>query len=92
MKVVERHRSPLSRQVHEGVELELCKAGVVMNSKAEWNGSRLPRIIIEQGEDLTEDIEVGLNRGYNQTMARKRITTTVHGKRRNEDDVDSKRL
>ena len=51
MKVVETHRSPLSRQIHEGVEIETNSAEIVMNSKAEWNQSRLPKIILNQETD-----------------------------------------
>ena len=57
MKVLRSHRTPLSRQVHESVEIDSSKADIVMNSKGEWNGSRLPRIIIEVGEELQEDEE-----------------------------------
>ena len=60
LKVVERHRTPLSRQVHEGVEIELNGAEIILNSKAEWNQSRLPRIVIETGDRLIEDEESGL--------------------------------
>ena len=63
MEVVEGHRKPLDRQVHEGVELELNQADIIMNSKAEWNFSKMPRIMIEMGEDVLEDTESGLVRG-----------------------------
>ena len=65
LTVVKYCRTALQRQIFEAVRIGVrARSGCeVMNSKAEWNGSRLPRIIIEQGEDLTEDIEVGLNRG-----------------------------
>ena len=35
MEIKERHRSPLTRQIHEGVELETNGASVIMNSKSE---------------------------------------------------------
>ena len=35
MKVVEKHQSPMARQIHEGVELETSKAEIIMNSKSE---------------------------------------------------------
>ena len=57
MKVLRSHKTPLSRQVHESVEIDSSKADIVMNSKGEWNGSRIPRIIIEVGEELQEDEE-----------------------------------
>ena len=43
MKVEKIHRTPLVRQVSEGVEIARCQADIVMNSKGEWNGSKLPR-------------------------------------------------
>ena len=55
MKVVERHKSPLSRQIHEGVELEMNSAGIILNSKAEWNHSKISRIRIKVGEETEED-------------------------------------
>ena len=54
MKVVESHRSPMSRQIHEGVEIENNGADIIMNSKSEWNNSKIPRIIIESGEQYRE--------------------------------------
>ena len=60
MKVIEKHKSPLTRQVHEGVEIETNGADIILNSKSEWNGSRLPRIVIECGEELEEDAESGM--------------------------------
>ena len=62
MKVIETHRTPLSRQIHEGVAIETNQADIIMNSKTEWNQSRLPRIMIESGEEVLEDEESGLNR------------------------------
>ena len=55
MKVERSHRTPLGRQVSEGVEINQCKADIIMNSKGEWNGSRLPRMIIERGDKIQLD-------------------------------------
>ena len=52
------NKSPLNRQFHEGVELECNTADIVMNSKTEWNNSKMPRIVIEVGEELEEDVRV----------------------------------
>ena len=57
MGVVEQHRSPLTRQVHEGVALETNGAYIILNSKAEWNSSGMPRIVIEHREVQEEDRE-----------------------------------
>ena len=34
MEVVEKHKSPMARQIHEGVELEASRADIIMNSKS----------------------------------------------------------
>ena len=60
MKLEKSFRKPLSRQIREGVELEMSKASIVMNSKAEWNHSKIPRIVIETGEKITGDKESGM--------------------------------
>ena len=49
MKVLRRHNAPLGRQIHEATEIELSKANVIMNSKGEFNGARVPRVTIEVG-------------------------------------------
>ena len=59
MSVIERHRSPLARQIHEGVELETNGADFILNSKSERNYSRIPRIVIEEGDEQTVDKIVG---------------------------------
>ena len=61
MKVEKVHRTPLVRQISEGVEISRCDADIVMNSKGEWNGSRLPRMVIERGDKVeldSDDINV----------------------------------
>ena len=55
MKVIRGHKSPLTRQVHEGVEIGHSTATVIMNSKSEWNGTRIPRIVVEVGEQIHEE-------------------------------------
>ena len=52
MKVIRSHRTPLVRQVDEGVEIAMCEATIVMNSKGEWNGSKLPRMVVERGDKV----------------------------------------
>ena len=86
MKVVKTHRSPLSRQIHEGVEIEVNKADLLMNSKSEWNQSRLPRIVIESGETLMEDEESGLGRSGEKRKERTRLKMSkkIVNKRQNE--------
>ena len=55
------YKKPLARQISEGVQIEMCE-GVLMNSKAEWHNSRIPRIIIEEGDEQVEDLESGLGK------------------------------
>ena len=55
MKVLRSHRSPLTRQIQESVEISNSQASVIMNSKGEWNGSKIPRIVIEVGKDVLEE-------------------------------------
>ena len=56
MKVLRTHRRPLSRQIQEATIIENSTADIVMNSKGEWNGQRVPRITVELGaKTLTED-------------------------------------
>ena len=58
MKIEKGFKKPLGRQIREGVEIESSR-GELMNSKSEWHNSRIPRIVIETGEKLTEDQESG---------------------------------
>ena len=34
----------------------------MLNSKTEWNHSKIPRIMIEVGEDIEEDVGSGMSR------------------------------
>ena len=71
MSVEERHQSQLARQIHEGVEIELNKADILLNSKSEWNSSKIPRIVIECGEDQEKDEDSGMTRGIGSLQSRK---------------------
>ena len=76
-------RKPLARQIREGVEIESCK-GELMNSKSEWYNSKIPRIIIETGEKLTEDKESGLgNKSEKEKRMNKRERGNYHLQVRN---------
>ena len=46
MKIVRSHKTPLTRQIHESVEIEHSSAKILLNSKSEYNGSRIPRIVL----------------------------------------------
>ena len=61
MKVKKVHRTPLVRHVAEGVEIVSCKADLEMNSKGQWNGSKLPRMVIErEGRVELDDDDVNV--------------------------------
>ena len=55
MKIVRSHKTPFTRQVQEGVEIDNSTANIIMNSKGEWNGSRIPRVVIEVGEEVQDE-------------------------------------
>ena len=61
MTIVRRYKTLLYRQVGESVKINYNKSDIIMNSKGEFNGSKLPRIVIEIGEDVeTEDYRNGM--------------------------------
>ena len=45
----------MSRQIEEGIEILKSSAGIIMNAKGEWNGSKLPRLLVERGDKVEED-------------------------------------
>ena len=47
MKVANRFRDPLTRQVNEGVRIHNCEAEVSLNSKSEWHGPATVRLVID---------------------------------------------
>ena len=59
MEVEETFRTPLERQVAEGVRINLQKKGLSMNSKSEWGQPGIPRITLEDKEPGWEEAEVG---------------------------------
>ena len=91
MNIIEKHKSPLNRQIHEGVELELNRADIVLNSKSEWNHSKIPRITIEVGEEIEEDLQSGMARATDVGVGglgrkRKFITVKAAGKRERREE------
>ena len=89
-------KKPLARQIREGVEIEMCEKQL-MNSKSEWNNSRIPRIIIEEGEKQREDESTGLGRKDNEDREqhkKREIEKIKLGKRQlqeNEEENNKKR-
>ena len=65
------YKKPLARQIREGVETGMSGT-VLINSKSEWNGSRIPRIVIEAGEEQIEVRDSGLgNKGEQEKRERR---------------------
>ena len=71
MKMEKGFKKPLARQIREGVEIEMSNE-TLMNSKSEWNSARIPRIVIEEGERQTEDIESALGKKGEQEKSERR--------------------
>ena len=57
MKVGRKHRTPLTRQLEEAVAIETKKVDILLNSKSEFHGSRIPRVRIEVGDKIVESKE-----------------------------------
>ena len=58
MRVVQSHKRAVTCQVQEATMIDRSKANVILNSKSEYNGARLPRIRMEVGDKvLTRDYE-----------------------------------
>ena len=56
--LVRTHKRAVTRQVHEATMIDCSQANIIMNSKAEYNGSRIPRIRMEVGDRvLTRDYQ-----------------------------------
>ena len=68
MKIVATYRTPLARQVGEAVHIQESKAEICMNSKAEYNGVRIPRVVVEVGGVIMgwRKEAVGRRRGESQ--------------------------
>ena len=62
MKVEKTFTKPLARHNREWVELEMSRANNSLNSKSVWNNSRIPRIIIEDGDKQLGDEESGMGK------------------------------
>ena len=84
MKMERGFKKPLARQIREGVEIETSRNNL-MNSKAEWNNSCIPRIIIEEGEQQTEDDSSGLNKKGGNRKGE------MEGRRQNKVNIERQR-
>ena len=95
MKMEGTFKKPIQRHIMEGVELEMSRAGTILNSKSEWNHSKIPRIIIETGEDQTEDKESGMGnattkRRKEEEKKRRGVQLYVAEKRGRGEEINTK--
>ena len=58
MEMDKRFTKPLQRQIREIVMIDMSKDDVLMNSKGEWNSSRIPRVVVEDMGERKEKEEV----------------------------------
>ena len=65
MKVLRKYKTPLQRQIGEALEIErkAWSNDILLNSKGEWNGTRVPRLRLQSEEgtigiDDQEDEEI----------------------------------
>ena len=81
----------MSRQIEEGVEILNSKADIIMNAKGEWNGSKLPRILIERGDSIETDEDDPTNRMWREDdrnfWAVKKVTSTKRKDDHREEEV-----
>ena len=84
MRVERQHRSALTRQVHESTVIQHSKCDILLNSKGEWNGPRIPRISIEVGDRTISQEYSG--QGLGQTT----VTTNQDNKQNNKLTPDDK--
>ena len=71
MKVVQHHRSALSRQVGEATRIQ--RRGVTLNSKGGYNRSALTRLTLAAEEsDVSKEWENGIEKDYTTGMFKKR--------------------
>ena len=49
MKMLRAHRKTLTHQIHEATIIQHSQADIQLNSKGEYNGPRIPRVVLEVG-------------------------------------------
>ena len=87
MKVVRSHKTPLTRQVHESVEIDNSSARILMNSKCEYAGSKIPRIVIEGSSSKSELEEGQEQESQSKESSRKGGWTINNLKKRKRDQA-----
>ena len=82
MEVDRKHTKPLQRQVREMTMIDMRKVDIILNSKNEYNGGRLPRVVIEnerrKGVEEKEGLEIVDKTAEEVNMNEVRIIGMVH--------------
>ena len=47
MKLLRCHKSAFERQIHEAVYIQMGHRNITLNNKSEWNGDKIPRLVVE---------------------------------------------
>ena len=65
--LIRKHRTALTRQIHEMVAISVSKSDYTLNRRDDWNSARNPRLVVEvRGEIVQEEGEKGAKRGGEQ--------------------------
>ena len=65
MKVLSKHKTAMERQITKLVRIETEKVDILLNSKDEWNGSKILRVVLEIGDRVTNEQWGGDNNNGN---------------------------
>ena len=87
MNLTQKHRTTLQRQIKEALSIEGSMADIILNKKSEWNGSKIPRLRVEVGEQL--DNEERNKRGEKVSSKRRLAAKQAAVKRSSENDLGS---
>ena len=55
MKVLSKHKTAMERKIAESVKIETEKVNILLNSKGVWNGSKIPTVVLEIGDRVTNE-------------------------------------
>ena len=58
MEVVATYSTAFRRQIGESIRISSGDADIIINCKGEWNGDRIPRLAVEQGESIKIDTKI----------------------------------
>ena len=65
MKIIKQHARPLSRQIHEGIQIANFKGQILINRKCEWGCNLPPTLVIE--DQMTTDAGTNENGANSQS-------------------------